>query len=60
MRFEWFIAKRYLRSPNRPAVLRLVTAFSVVGVMAGVPPWHCVIVKYLESVHDGEKVEIWQ
>src|ERR1700688_2132434 len=36
MRFEWFIAKRYLRSPNRPAVLRLVTAFSVLGVAAGV------------------------
>src|SRR5690349_14505280 len=36
MRFEWFIAKRYLRSPYRPAVLRLVTAFSVLGVAAGV------------------------
>jgi len=36
MRFEWFVAKRYLRSPNRPAVLRLVTAFSVFGVAAGV------------------------
>lgn len=36
MRFEWFVAKRYLRSPNRPAVLRLVTLFSVLGVAAGV------------------------
>ena len=36
MRFEWFVAKRYLRSPYRPAVLRLVTAFSVLGVGAGV------------------------
>jgi lipoprotein-releasing system permease protein len=36
MRFEWFVAKRYLRSPNRPAVLRLVTAFSILGVTAGV------------------------
>jgi len=36
MRFEWFVARRYLRSPNRPAVLRLVTAFSVLGVAAGV------------------------
>ncbi|HEY2461374.1 MAG TPA: ABC transporter permease [Candidatus Acidoferrum sp.] len=36
MRFEWFVAKRYLRSPYRPAVLRLVTAFSVIGVAAGV------------------------
>lgn len=36
MRFEWFVAQRYLRSPYRPAVLRLVTAFSVLGVGAGV------------------------
>jgi lipoprotein-releasing system permease protein len=36
MSFEWFVARRYLRSPNRPAVLRLVTAFSVLGVAAGV------------------------
>ncbi|HYL61094.1 MAG TPA: ABC transporter permease [Candidatus Methylomirabilis sp.] len=36
MRFEWFVAQRYLRSPYRPAVLRLVTLFSVLGVAAGV------------------------
>ena len=36
MRFEWFVARRYLRSPYRPAVLRLVTLFSSVGVAAGV------------------------
>lgn len=36
MSFEWFVAKRYLRSPNRPAVLRLITVFSVIGVAAGV------------------------
>ncbi|GAC1661859.1 MAG: lipoprotein-releasing ABC transporter permease subunit [Candidatus Acidiferrum sp.] len=36
MGFEWFVARRYLQSPNRPAVLRLVTVFSVVGVTAGV------------------------
>jgi lipoprotein-releasing system permease protein len=36
MRFEWFVAKRYLRSPCRPAVLRLVTMFSILGVGAGV------------------------
>jgi lipoprotein-releasing system permease protein len=34
--FTWFVARRYLRSPHRPAVLRLVTVFSVVGVAAGV------------------------
>lgn len=36
MSFEWFVAKRYLRSPNRPPVLRLITAFSMLGVAAGV------------------------
>lgn len=36
MPFARFVAKRYLRSPNRPLVLRLVTAFSVLGVAAGV------------------------
>src|SRR5580704_1023046 len=36
MRFEWFVALRYLRSPYRPAVLRLVTLFSTIGVAAGV------------------------
>jgi len=36
MTFEWLVARRYLRSPHRPAVLRLVTVISVVGVAAGV------------------------
>src|SRR6516164_4154187 len=36
MQFVWFVARRYLRSPNRPVVLRLVTLFSVLGVAAGV------------------------
>ncbi len=36
MRFAWLVARRYLRSPNRPAVLRLVTVLAVVGVAAGV------------------------
>ena len=36
MRFEWFVAQRYLRSPYRPAVLRMVTLLSVIGVAAGV------------------------
>jgi lipoprotein-releasing system permease protein len=35
MTFEWLVALRYLRSPNRPAVLRLVTLFAIVGVAAG-------------------------
>ncbi len=36
MKFEWLVARRYLRSPYKPAVLRLVTLLSVVGVTAGV------------------------
>lgn len=36
MKFAWLVARRYLRSPYKPAVLRLVTAFSVVGIAAGV------------------------
>jgi len=36
MTFEWLVALRYLRSPNRPAVLRLVTVLAVIGVAAGV------------------------
>jgi len=36
MTFEWLVAWRYLRSPNRPAVLRIVTLLAVVGVAAGV------------------------
>jgi len=36
MSFEWMVALRYLRSPNRPAVLRLVTLLSITGVGAGV------------------------
>jgi lipoprotein-releasing system permease protein len=36
MTLEWLVALRYLRSPSRPAVLRLVTVLSIVGVAAGV------------------------
>lgn len=36
MRFTWLMALRYLRSPNRPAVLRMITLLAVVGVAAGV------------------------
>ncbi|HUO35455.1 MAG TPA: ABC transporter permease [Candidatus Acidoferrum sp.] len=36
MNFEWLVALRYLRSPHRPAVLRLVTLLAVIGVAAGV------------------------
>jgi lipoprotein-releasing system permease protein len=36
MTFEWLVALRYLRSRYKPAVLRLVTLLSVIGVAAGV------------------------
>jgi lipoprotein-releasing system permease protein len=36
MKFEWMVAVRYLRSPHKPAVLRLITVLSVLGVTAGV------------------------
>ena len=36
MTFEWLVALRYLVSPNRPAVLRLVTLLAAIGVTAGV------------------------
>jgi len=36
MKFEWLVALRYLRSPYKPAVLRLITILSVMGVAAGV------------------------
>jgi lipoprotein-releasing system permease protein len=36
MRFEFFIAARYLRARRRQAVIGVITAISVVGVAAGV------------------------
>ena len=36
MTFERLVALRYLSSPNRPAVLRIVTLLAVMGVAAGV------------------------
>jgi len=36
VRFELFIASRYLRAKRRQAVIGVITAISVVGVMAGV------------------------
>jgi lipoprotein-releasing system permease protein len=36
MTFEWLVALRYLRSPHRPTVLRIVTLLAIVGVAAGV------------------------
>jgi len=36
MRFELFVALRYLKAKRRQAVISVITAISVVGVMAGV------------------------
>src|ERR671934_1114516 len=36
MRFEFFIASRYLRAKRRQAVIGVITAISVAGVTAGV------------------------
>ena len=36
MRFEFFIAARYLRAKRRQAVIGVITAISVIGVAAGV------------------------
>src|SRR5436853_6206021 len=36
MRFELFVASRYLRAKRRQAVIGVITAISVIGVTAGV------------------------
>src|SRR5207253_10469957 len=36
MRFELFVASRYLRAKRRQAVIGVITAISVIGVAAGV------------------------
>jgi lipoprotein-releasing system permease protein len=36
MKVEWMVALRYLRSRDKPTVLRLITLFAVLGVAAGV------------------------
>src|SRR5438874_9138016 len=36
MRFEFFVALRYLKAKRRQAAISVVTAISVLGVMAGV------------------------
>ena len=36
MRFELFIASRYLRAKRRQAFIGIITAISIIGVAAGV------------------------
>ena len=36
MRFEFFVAARYLRAKRRQAVISVITVISIIGVAAGV------------------------
>ncbi|MEE8219278.1 MAG: ABC transporter permease, partial [bacterium] len=36
MRYEWFIALRYLRSRRKPVFINVTTLFSVAGILVGV------------------------
>src|SRR3954471_3901648 len=38
MRFELFIASRYLRAKRRQAFIGIITGISIIGVAVGVPP----------------------
>ncbi|MCL5005821.1 MAG: ABC transporter permease [Acidobacteria bacterium] len=48
MRFELFVAMRYLKAKRRQAAISVITAISVVGIMAGV----CALVVAL-AINDG-------
>lgn len=53
MRFELFVALRYLRAKRKQAVISLITVISVVGVMAGV----CALVIAL-AINNGFREEL--
>jgi len=53
MRFELFVALRYLKAKRRQAVVSLVTVISVIGVMAGV----CALVVAL-AINNGFREEL--
>jgi lipoprotein-releasing system permease protein len=55
MKFEFFVAMRYLRAKRRQAAISVITAISVVGVMAGV----CALVVAL-AINDGFRRELEQ
>ena len=38
MRFEFFVATRYLRAKRRQAVIGIITGISIAGVAAGLYP----------------------
>ncbi len=53
MRFELFVALRYLKAKRRQAALSVVTAISVVGVMAGVAALVIAL-----SINNGFRLEL--
>jgi lipoprotein-releasing system permease protein len=55
MRFEFFVALRYLKAKRRQAAISVITVISVVGVMAGV----CALVVAL-AINNGFRRELEQ
>ena len=55
MKFEFFVALRYLQAKRRQAVISVITVISVVGVMAGV----CALVVAL-AINNGFRRELEQ
>jgi lipoprotein-releasing system permease protein len=55
MKFEFFVAMRYLQAKRRQAAISVITAISVVGVMAGV----CALVVAL-AINNGFRRELEQ
>jgi lipoprotein-releasing system permease protein len=55
MRFEFFVALRYLKAKRRQAAISLITVISVLGVMAGV----CALVVAL-AINNGFRQELEQ
>ncbi|MBZ5516651.1 MAG: ABC transporter permease, partial [Acidobacteriia bacterium] len=55
MKFEFFVALRYLRAKRRQAAISVITAISVLGVMAGV----CALVVAL-AINNGFRRELEQ
>ena len=55
MRFEFFVALRYLKAKRRQAAISLITVISVLGVMAGV----CALVIAL-AINNGFREELEQ
>ena len=53
MRFELYVAMRYLKAKRRQAAISVITAISVVGVMAGV----CALVVAL-AINNGFREEL--